>query len=532
VTVLRSRIDPTSEESRVNVDRMAALVDELRSKTAAVSEGGAGGDEKSIARHRERGKLPVRERIDRLLDPGAAFLELSALAAGGLYDDDAPSAGIVTGIGRIEATLCVIVANDATVKGGTYYPMTVKKHLRAQEIALENRLPCVYLVDSGGAFLPLQADVFPDREHFGRIFYNQARMSAAGIPQIALVMGSSTAGGAYVPAMSDETVIVKGTGTIFLGGPPLVKAATGEEVSAEELGGAEVHARRSGVADHEALDDEHALALGRSIVAHLERKAPAPPWDRHAPEEPAVDPAGLYAAISADTRRSVPVREIIARLVDGSRFHEFKPLYGETLVCGFAHIDGWPVAILANDGILFSQSSLKGAHFIELACQRRIPLVFLQNITGFMVGREYEAGGIAKDGAKLVTAVATAAVPKFTVLIGGSFGAGNYGMAGRAYSPRFLWSWPNSRISVMGGPQAARVLSTVRGDFASESDREAFEAPILETYEREGSPYFATARLWDDGIIDPLDTRRVLSLGLDAALHAPIPETKFGVFRM
>jgi acetyl-CoA carboxylase carboxyltransferase component len=532
VTVLRSRLDPASDESRANVERMTALVAELRAKTAQVADRGAGGDEKSIARHRERGKLPVRERIDRLLDPGVPFLELSALAAGGLYDDDAPSAGIVTGIGKVEGTTCVIVANDATVKGGTYYPMTVKKHLRAQEIALENQLPCVYLVDSGGAFLPLQADVFPDREHFGRIFYNQARMSAAGIPQIALVMGSSTAGGAYVPAMSDETVIVKGTGTIFLGGPPLVKAATGEEVSAEDLGGAEVHTRRSGVADHEALDDEHAIALGRSIVSHLERKAPAPPWDRRKPEAPAVDPAGLYAAISADTRRSVPVREIIARLVDGSRFHEFKPLYGETLVTGFAHIDGWPVAILANDGILFSQSSLKGAHFIELACQRRIPLVFLQNITGFMVGREYEAGGIAKDGAKLVTAVATAAVPKFTVLIGGSFGAGNYGMAGRAYSPRFLWTWPNSRISVMGGPQAARVLSTVRGDFASEAERDAFEAPILDTYEREGSPYFATARLWDDGIIDPLDTRRVLSLGLEAALHAPIPDTKFGVFRM
>jgi acetyl-CoA carboxylase carboxyltransferase component len=544
MSVLRSRLDPKSDDARANVERMTGLVAELRARTAAVSERGAGGDERSIARHRERGKLPVRERIDRLLDPGSAFLELSALAANGLYDDEAPSAGIVTGIGRIEGTTCVIVANDATVKGGTYYPMTVKKHLRAQEIALENQLPCVYLVDSGGAFLPLQADVFPDRDHFGRIFYNQARMSAAGIPQVALVMGSSTAGGAYVPAMSDETVIVKGTGTIFLGGPPLVKAATGEEVSAEDLGGAEVHARKSGVADHEALDDEHAIALGRSIVSHLERKAPAPPWDRREPELPVVDPAGadggahLYAAISADTRRSVPVRELIARLVDGSRFHEFKPLYGETLVCGFAHLDGWPVGIIANDGILFSQSSLKGTHFIELACQRRIPLVFLQNITGFMVGREYEAGGIAKDGAKLVTAVATAAVPKFTVLIGGSFGAGNYAMAGRAYQPRFLWTWPNSRISVMGGQQAARVLSTVSeasqpgGAWASDADREAFEAPILETYEREGSPYFATARLWDDGIIDPLDTRQVLSIGLEAALHAPIPDTKFGVFRM
>ncbi len=536
--VLKSRLDATSEDAKANVERMGGLVADLRARTAAVSERGAGGDDKSIARHRERGKIPVRERIDRLIDPASAFLELSALAANGLYDDDAPSAGIVTGVGKVEGTTCVIVANDATVKGGSYFPLTVKKHLRAQEIALENRLPCIYLVDSGGAYLPLQADVFPDREHFGRIFYNQARMSAAGIPQVALVMGSSTAGGAYVPAMSDETVIVRGTGTIFLGGPPLVKAATGEDVDAETLGGAEVHARRSGVADHEALDDEHALALGRSIVSHLERVAPTPPWDRREPEPPAVDPEGghggahLYSAISADSRRSVPVRELIARVVDGSRFHDFKPLYGETLVCGFAHIEGWPVAIIANDGILFSQSSLKGTHFIELACQRRIPLVFLQNITGFMVGREYEAGGIAKDGAKLVMAVANAAVPKFTVFIGGSFGAGNYAMAGRAYQPRFLWTWPNSRISVMGGPQAARVLSTVRGEFPSEAERDAFEAPILETYEREGSPYFATARLWDDGIIDPLDTRRVLAMGIEASLHAPIPETKFGVFRM
>ncbi|HKG56846.1 MAG TPA: carboxyl transferase domain-containing protein, partial [Candidatus Limnocylindrales bacterium] len=446
--------------------------------------------------------------------------------------------GIVTGIGRVEGTTCVIVGNDATVKGGTYYPMTVKKHLRAQEIALENHLPCVYLVDSGGAFLPLQADVFPDREHFGRIFYNQARMSSLGIPQVALVMGSSTAGGAYVPAMSDETVIVRGTGTIFLGGPPLVKAATGEDVSAEDLGGSAVHTRESGVADHEALDDEHALALGRSIVRNLNRRAPALPWDRRTPEPPAVDPEGaagpahLYSAIPADPRRTVDVREIVARLLDGSRFHEFKPLYGETLVCGFGHIEGYPVAILANDGILFSQSALKGAHFIELAAQRKIPLVFLQNITGFMVGRDYEAGGIAKDGAKLVTAVACAEVPKLTVIVGGSFGAGNYAMAGRAYSPRFLWTWPNSRISVMGGQQAARVLSTVRGEFASDEERDAFEAPILETYEREGSPYFATARLWDDGVIDPLDTRRILALGIEAALHAPIPETRFGVFRM
>jgi acetyl-CoA carboxylase carboxyltransferase component len=536
--VLRSRLDPHAAETRANHDAMVALVDDLRARQAAVAGRGAGGDERSIARHRERGKLPVRERIDRLLDPGSSFLELSPLAATGLYDDDAPGAGIVTGLGRIEGTTCVVVANDATVKGGTYYPLTVKKHLRAQEIALENRLPCVYLVDSGGAFLPLQADVFPDRDHFGRIFYNQARMSAAGIPQVALVMGSCTAGGAYVPAMSDETVIVRGTGTIFLGGPPLVKAATGEDVTPEDLGGAEVHTRRSGVADHEALDDEHALAIGRSIVRNLSRRSPEPPWERRDPEPPAIPAEGddrqasLYAAVSLDPRRPVPVRELIARLVDGSRFHDFKPLYGETLVCGFAHVGGYPVGILANDGILFSQSALKGTHFIELACQRRIPLVFLQNISGFMVGREYEEAGIAKDGAKLVMAVAGAEVPKFTVLIGGSFGAGNYAMAGRAYQPRFLWSWPNARISVMGGPQAARVLSTVRGGFADDEERDAFEAPILDTYEREGSPYFATARLWDDGVIDPLDTRRVLTMGIEAALHAPIPETRFGVFRM
>jgi 3-methylcrotonyl-CoA carboxylase beta subunit len=530
--VLRTRLDPDAPDTRANHDAMASLVEDLRARQAVVAERGAAGDDRSIDRHRERGKLPVRERIDRLLDPGSAFLELSPLAATGLYDDEAPGAGIVTGIGRIEGTTCVVIANDATVKGGTYYPMTVKKHLRAQEIALENRLPCLYLVDSGGAFLPLQADVFPDRDHFGRIFYNQARMSAAGIPQVALVMGSCTAGGAYVPAMSDETVIVKGTGTIFLGGPPLVKAATGEDVTPEDLGGSDVHTRLSGVADHEALDDDHALALGRSIVANLNRRPPTPPWDRQRPDPPAVDPSGLYGAISADPRRPVPVREVIARLVDGSRFHEFKPRYGETLVAGFAHLAGYPVAILANDGILFSQSALKGAHLIELACQRRIPLLFLQNITGFMVGREYEEAGIAKDGAKLVTAVASAEVPKFTVLIGGSFGAGNYAMAGRAYQPRFLWSWPNSRISVMGGPQAARVLSTVRGDFATDADRDAFEAPILDTYEREGSPYFATARLWDDGVIDPLETRRVLAMGIEAALHAPIPETRFGVFRM
>ncbi len=544
--VLRSRLDPANPDARANVETMTALVTDLRARQETVAGRGAGGDDEAITRHRERGKLPVRERIDRLLDPGAAFLELSSLAAGGMYDGDAPSAGIVTGIGRVEGTTCVIVANDATVKGGTYYPTTVKKHLRAQEIALENRLPCVYLVDSGGAYLPLQAEVFPDRDHFGRIFYNQARLSAAGVPQIALVMGSSTAGGAYVPAMSDETVIVRGTGTIFLGGPPLVKAATGEDVTAEELGGASVHARISGVADHEALDDEHALALGRSIVANLNRRKPEPPWDRRTPEPPVVAPGGdadagiahLYAAIPTDLRRPLEIREVIARLVDGSRFHEFKPLYGETLVTGFAHLDGWPIGIVANDGILFSASALKGAHFVELCAQRRIPLVFLQNITGFMVGREYEAGGIAKDGAKMVMAVACAEVPKFTVIVGGSFGAGNYAMAGRAYGPRFLWSWPNSRISVMGGAQAARVLSTVRasslpgGAWPSDDEREGFEAPILERYEAEGDPYFATARLWDDGVIDPLDTRKVLALGLEATLHAPIPETRFGVFRM
>jgi acetyl-CoA carboxylase carboxyltransferase component len=542
--VLRSRLDPTSDEAMANRTEMEALVADLRRRQAEVAGRGAGGDERSIARHRERGKLPVRERIDRLIDPGSSFLELSPLAATGMYDDEGPSAGIVTGIGRIEGVSCAIVANDATVKGGTYYPMTVKKHLRAQEIALENHLPCIYLVDSGGAYLPLQADVFPDRDHFGRIFYNQARLSAAGIPQVALVMGSCTAGGAYVPAMSDETVIVRGTGTIFLGGPPLVKAATGEDVTAEELGGADVHARLSGVADHEALDDEHALALGRSIVRHLGRRPPSLPWERRDPEPPKVSADGgdgaahLYATIPTDLRRPLDVREVIARLVDGSRFHEFKPLYGETLVCGFAHLEGYPVGIIANDGVLFSQSALKGTHFIELAAQRRIPLVFLQNITGFMVGREYEAGGIAKDGAKMVTAVACAEVPKFTIIVGGSFGAGNYAMAGRAYGPRFLWSWPNARISVMGGLQAARVLSTVRasslpgGSWPSEAERDAFEAPIVEDYEREGSPYYATARLWDDGVIDPLDTRRVLALGISAALHAPIPETRFGVFRM
>jgi 3-methylcrotonyl-CoA carboxylase beta subunit len=531
VAVLTTRMDPNSDEARANRAAMEALVDDLRARTQALTQRGAGGDERSIARHRERGKLPVRERIDRLLDPAAPFLELSPLAATGMYDDEAPGAGIVTGIGPISGTECLIVANDATVKGGTYFPMTVKKHLRAQEIAMANRLPCVYLVDSGGAFLPLQGDVFPDREHFGRIFYNQAQLSARGIPQVALVMGSSTAGGAYVPAMSDETVIVQGTGTIFLGGPPLVKAATGEEVSAEELGGASVHARISGVADHEAVDDEHALAIGREIIASLAWRKPEPPWERQPPRPPSVDPQTIYDVVTPDLRRGYDVHEVIARLVDGSEFHEFKAGYGETLVTGFAHIDGYPVGILANNGVLFSQSALKGAHFIELACQRRIPLVFLQNITGFMVGREYEAGGIAKDGAKLVTAVACAAVPKFTVIIGGSFGAGNYAMAGRAYGSRGLWTWPNARISVMGGEQAAMVLSLV-GTFESDAERDAYRATIRDKYEREGNPYYATARLWDDGVIDPTQTRDVLALAISAALNAPIPETKFGVFRM
>ena len=524
---IASHLDAGSDEFLRNREHMRGLVAELDRQLERVR---AGGGEKAVERHHARGKLLARERVERLVDPGAAFLELSPLAAHGMYDGEAPSAGIVTGIGPVAGRPCVIVANDATVKGGSYFPMTVKKHLRAQEIAAQNRLPCIYLADSGGAFLPLQAEVFPDRDHFGRIFYNQARMSAAGIPQIAVVMGSCTAGGAYVPAMSDEAVIVKGTGTIFLGGPPLVKAATGEDVTAEELGGADVHARRSGVVDHLANDDEHALALTREIVRNL-GDPPPEPWQRHAPAEPAFDPAELYGAAGTDLRRPFEVREVIARIVDGSQMQEWKPLYGDTLVCGFAHLMGYPVAILANNGILFSESALKGAHFIQLAARRRIPLVFLQNITGFMVGREYEAGGIAKDGAKLVTAVACAEVPKFTVVIGGSFGAGNYAMCGRAYSPRQLWMWPNARISVMGGAQAARVLSTVRGDM-DEAERDAFEAPILETYDREGSPYYSTARLWDDGVIDPVDTRKVLALGLSAAACGPVPDTTFGVFRM
>jgi acetyl-CoA carboxylase carboxyltransferase component len=523
MAVLKTRLDPASSEAVANREAMEGLVGDLRARQDEVAGRGASGDARAIDRHRERGKLPVRERIDRLVDPGSAFLELSPLAATGLYEDEAPGAGIVTGIGIVEDTTCVIVANDATVKGGTYYPLTVRKHLRAQEIALENRLPCLYLVDSGGAYLPLQAEVFPDRDHFGRIFYNQARMSALGIPQIASVMGSCTAGGAYVPAMSDETVIVKGTGTIFIGGPPLVKAATGQEVTAEELGGADVHTRRSGVADHYATSDEHALAICREIVRNLDLHKPEPPWDVTEPEPPAVDPSDLYGLIPEDFRHQIDPREIIARLVDGSRFHEFKALYGETLVCGLARIEGYPVGILASNGVLFAESSQKGAHFIELACKRRIPLVFLQNVTGFMVGKEYEAGGIARDGAKLVMAVACAEVPKFTVVTGGSFGAGNYGMCGRAYGPRQLWMWPNARISVMGGEQAATVLTMV-GD----ADPDEIQAK----YEAEGNPYYSTARLWDDGILDPLDTRRVLAMGISAALNAPVPDTTFGVFRM
>jgi 3-methylcrotonyl-CoA carboxylase beta subunit len=520
VAVLETRADPAAPDFGANRERMQALAAELRDRTA---EAARGGGDAAVEKHRSRGKLLARERVDRLLDPESAFLELNALAANGLYDGDAPAAGMVTGIGLVEGRECVVVANDATVKGGTYYPLTVKKHLRAQEVGRQNGLPCIYLVDSGGAFLPMQDEVFPDREHFGRIFFNQAVMSAAGIPQIAAVMGSCTAGGAYVPAMSDETVIVKGTGTIFLGGPPLVKAATGEEVTAEELGGADVHARTSGVADHYAVSDEHALALVREIVANLSLEPPAPPWAREEPVEPLHDPEDLYGLVPADYSKGYDVREVIARIVDGSDLHEFKALYGETLVCGFGRIEGFPVGILASNGVLFSESALKGAHFVELACKRQVPLVFLQNITGFMVGKEYEAGGIAKDGAKLVTAVACAQVPKFTVIIGGSFGAGNYGMCGRAYEPRQLWMWPNARISVMGGEQAASVLSTV-----GRADPDEIRAK----YEAEGNPYYSTARLWDDGIIDPVDTRRVLALGIAASLNAPIPETTFGIFRM
>jgi 3-methylcrotonyl-CoA carboxylase beta subunit len=514
---------------------LRALVEDLRSRLAVARQGGS---ESARARHLSRGKLLVRNRVDRLLDPGSPFLELSPLAATGMYDDAVPSAGIVTGVGRVAGRECVVVANDATVKGGTYYPVTVKKHLRAQEVARANRLPCVYLVDSGGAFLPMQDEVFPDKEHFGRIFFNQANLSAQGIPQVAAVLGSCTAGGAYVPAMSDESVIVRNQGTIFLGGPPLVKAATGEVVTAEELGGGDVHARRSGVVDHLADDDAQALAIVRSIVATFERRR-RPSLEQHAPEEPAEDPQGLYDVVPTDSRTPYDVREVVRRIVDGSRFHEFKALYGETLVCGFARVWGYPVGIVANNGILFSSSSLKGAHFIELCNQRGIPLVFLQNITGFMVGREYESGGIARDGAKLVTAVACSVVPKLTVVVGGSFGAGNYGMCGRAYDPRFLWMWPNARISVMGGEQAASVLATVRrdglearGEQWSPADEEAFKEPIRQQYEHQGSPYYSTARLWDDGVIDPVDTRRVLGMGLAAAANAPVPEPSYGVFRM
>jgi 3-methylcrotonyl-CoA carboxylase beta subunit len=539
MAVLPTALEPRSEAARGNTAAMRALVADLREKTAAIAQGG---DEASRRRHEGRGKLLARERIRLLLDPGSPFLELSAFAAHGMYDGAVPAAGIVTGIGRVMGTECVVVANDATVKGGTYFPMTVKKHLRAQEIARDNRLPCLYLVDSGGAYLPAQDEVFPDREHFGRIFYNQANLSALGVPQIAIVMGSCTAGGAYVPAMSDESIIVKGEGTIFLGGPPLVKAATGEVVSAEELGGAEVHSRISGVTDHFAVSDHHALGIARTVVGHLNRVKPAPLAVRP-PQEPLYPAEEIYGVIPSDVRRPYDVREIIARLVDGSEFAEFKALYGATLVCGFAHLWGNPVGILANNGILFSESALKGAHFIELCAQRGIPLVFLQNITGFMVGKKYENAGIAKDGAKMVTAVATASVPKFTIIIGGSFGAGNYGMCGRAYAPRFLWMWPNARISVMGGEQAASVLATVRrdglearGEAWSEAEEAKFKAPIRAQYEAQGHPYYASARLWDDGIIDPAETRRVLALGLSAALNAPIEKwhegARFGVFRM
>jgi 3-methylcrotonyl-CoA carboxylase beta subunit len=535
MTALTTSLDPRSEGFRANAAAMRALVDDLRAKTETIA---LGGDAASRQRHLGRGKLLARERVRTLLDPGSPFLEFSQFAAHGMYDGAVPAAGIVTGIGRISGQECVVVANDATVKGGTYFPLTVKKHLRAQEIARENRLPCLYLVDSGGAFLPAQDEVFPDREHFGRIFFNQAQLSAAGIPQIAIVMGSCTAGGAYVPAMSDESIIVKGQGTIFLGGPPLVKAATGEVVSAEELGGADVHSRVSGVTDHYAFDDRHALGIARRIVGNLNRVKTVS-LDVKGAREPAYAAEELYGVIPSDTRHPYDVHEVIARLVDASEFDEFKQLYGQTLVCGFARIWGYPVGILANNGILFSESALKGTHFIELCAQRGIPLVFLQNITGFMVGKKYEAGGIAKDGAKMVTAVATANVPKFTVIIGGSFGAGNYGMCGRAYGPRFLWMWPNARISVMGGEQAAAVLATVRRDGMEargqewpEQEEAAFKAPIRAQYETQGHPYYASARLWDDGIIDPAETRTVLGLSISASLNAPIEKTRFGVFRM
>ncbi|WP_063683628.1 carboxyl transferase domain-containing protein [Bradyrhizobium stylosanthis] len=532
---LHSSIDPSSSDFARNAEAMRGLVADLREKLSQVA---GGGGEASRNRHTSRGKMLARERVDLLVDPGTSFLELSPLAAYGLYGGDVHSASVVTGVGRISGRECVIVANDATIKGGTYYPMTVKKHLRAQDIARQNNLPCVYMVDSGGAFLPLQDEIFPDERHFGRIFYNQAQMSSQGIPQIAIVMGSCTAGGAYVPAMSDESIIVRNQGTIFLGGPPLVKAATGEVVSAEELGGADVHSRQSGVTDHYAQNDAHAIGIARRIVGTL-KPSVQPNLNMHPPRDPLFAAEEIYGVVPVDGRKPFDVRDIIARVVDGSEFDEFKKLYGTTLVCGFAHIWGYPVGIIANNGILFSESSLKGAHFIELCCQRGIPLVFLQNITGFMVGKKYEAGGIARDGAKLVTAVATASVPKFTVVIGGSYGAGNYGMCGRAYSPRFLWMWPNARISVMGGEQASMVLSQVRrdnieakGDSWSKEAEDKFREPIRAQYESQGHPYYATARLWDDGVIDPADTRLVLGLGLSAAANAPIEPTKFGLFRM
>ncbi len=528
MAVLKSQLNPRSEEFRANGERMRGLVEDLRQKAVAIS---AGGDEAARKKHTARGKLLVRDRVRTLLDPGSPFLEIGQLAAWGMYGGDVPSASMVAGIGRVAGRECVIVANDATVKGGTYYPMTVKKHLRAQEIALQNRLPCIYLVDSGGAFLPEQDNVFPDREHFGRIFYNQANMSAAGIPQIACVMGSCTAGGAYVPAMSDESIIVKGQGTIFLGGPPLVKAAIGEVVTPEELGGAEVHTRISGVADHYALNDAHALSIVRRIVANLNFKKKID-LNILEPRDPLYPAEEIYGIIPADPKKPYEVREVLARILDGSELDEFKQNYGTTLVTGFGHLHGYPLAVLANNGILFSESSLKATHFIELACQRGIPLLFLQNIAGYMVGKKYEAGGIAKDGAKMVTAVATARVPKFTVILGGSYGAGNYGMCGRAYSPRFLWMWPNARVSVMGGEQAASVLATVRGNFKTREEETAFKAPILEQYERQGHPYYASARLWDDGVIDPADMRRLLGLAISASLNAPVEATKFGVFRM
>jgi 3-methylcrotonyl-CoA carboxylase beta subunit len=533
--VIQSQISPASETFRSNAERMRMLVADISDKASIVERGGS---EEARERHTSRGKLLPRQRLAQLLDAGFPFLEIGQFAAWDMYDDNIASAGMIAGVGRVSGTEVMVVVNDATVKGGTYYPLTVKKHLRAQEIARENNLPCIYLVDSGGANLPNQDEVFPDREHFGRIFFNQATMSAAGIPQIACVMGSCTAGGAYVPAMADESIMVKGQATIFLGGPPLVKAATGEDVSAEELGGAEVHTRQSGVADHYALSDEHALAICRRIVKNLNRKK-AVGLDLQKSIPPLHPADEIYGIVPEDTRKPYDVREIIARIVDGSELDEFKQNFGTTLVTGFAHLHGMPVGILANNGVLFSESALKGAHFIELCCQRKIPLVFLQNITGFMVGRKYEAGGIAKDGAKLVTAVATAQVPKVTMIVGGSFGAGNYGMCGRAYSPRFLWMWPNARISVMGGEQAATVLSLVKregierkGGKWSADEEQAFRAPILEKYEREGHPLYSSARLWDDGIIDPAKSREVLALSLSAALNAPIAETKFGVFRM